>query len=97
MKKFVYIYTGGSAPTSPEEGKKVMDAWMAYFAKLGDKVVDAGSPFGPGTVVGTHPASGVTGYTIISAASMEDAVALTNEHPHMTFGGFVEVFEVLPM
>ena len=29
MAKFVYIYTGGGMPETPEEGEKVMAAWMS--------------------------------------------------------------------
>src|SRR3982074_41235 len=47
MSNFVLVYTGGSRPASEAEGKKVMEAWGAWFGKLGDKVVDPGNPFAP--------------------------------------------------
>jgi hypothetical protein len=29
MSKYILAYHGGTAPSSPEEGKKVMAEWMA--------------------------------------------------------------------
>jgi len=37
-KKFLYLYSGGNPPKSPEEGKAMMDAWMGYFGKLGPAI-----------------------------------------------------------
>ena len=42
MGKFLYIYTGGSPPADREAGEKVMQAWMAYFGRMGDRIVDGG-------------------------------------------------------
>src|SRR5437660_1443248 len=77
MAKFLYLYFGGSPPKSPEEGKKVMDAWMAWFGKAGDKVVDGGAPLGPRKSVGGNATAGATGYSIVSAASLDEAISLT--------------------
>ena len=46
MANFVLLYSGGSAGTTDAERGKVMEAWGAWFGKLGDKIVDAGNPFG---------------------------------------------------
>lgn len=35
MPKFMFIYHGGSAPESPEEGEKVMAAWDAWMSGMG--------------------------------------------------------------
>lgn len=97
MTKYLYLYYGGEAPTSPEDGKRVMDEWMAYFGRLGDKIVDGGAPTGPQSSLAGAPESGVTGYSIIEADSLEDAIALTEGHPHLASGGSIEVLETLPM
>lgn len=52
MKKFVYLYFGGNPPKSVEEGKAVMQAWMNYFSKMGDKIADGGAPIGPQKICG---------------------------------------------
>ncbi|MEO8744519.1 MAG: hypothetical protein ABI334_03045 [Candidatus Dormiibacterota bacterium] len=40
------VYTGGGMPATEAERGKVMEAWDAWFGTLGDRVVDAGNPFG---------------------------------------------------
>ena len=95
MAKFIYLYSGGQmAPSSPEEGKKLMDAWMAYFGKLGDKILDMGAPLGKRKSVGGIGQSKINGFTIVAAESLEEAVALTKGHPHLATGGSVEVAEL---
>jgi len=96
--KYLYLYTGGNPPKSPAEGKAMMDDWMAWFGKVGPAVVDGGAPFAPGpkTIGGASP-SHASGYTIISAESLDGAVALTDGHPHVAHGGGIEVFEIAPM
>jgi hypothetical protein len=81
------------APTSPEEGKKSMDAWMVYFGKLGDKIVDMGAPIGQRKALGGAPSS-INGYTIISAATFDEAVAMADGHPHLAAGGAVEIYKL---
>ncbi len=104
MTKFVYVYHGGAVPQTPEEGEKVMAAWVAWFGTLGKAVVDAGAPFGKSTTVsvkgtadngGSNPASG---YSIIDAADMEAASVLAKGCPILEGGaGTVEIAEILPM
>ena len=45
MKKFLVLYSGGKAPSTPQEGEASTKAWMAWFGKLGKVVVEAGAPF----------------------------------------------------
>ena len=96
--KYLFLYSGGNPPKSEAEGKAVMSAWMAWFGKVGPNVVDGGAPFAPGakTVGGASP-SHASGYSIIMADSLGDAVALTDGHPHIASGGGIEVFEIAPM
>lgn len=102
MGNYVFIYTGGEPPTSEEEGKAVMDAWMGWFGSLGDAVVDMGTAFGPATTVGAAgtsegAASGAGGYSVISAPDMAAAAALAAGCPHLAAKGAVEVHEALDM
>jgi hypothetical protein len=99
MKKgFLYLYSGGNAPQNEAEGKAMMDAWMAYFGKLGNAIVDGGAPFAPGSkTLGNAPLSKATGYSVIQADSFDAAIALTNGHPHLAYGGGIEVFELVDM
>ncbi|MCO6450017.1 MAG: hypothetical protein J5I90_04440 [Caldilineales bacterium] len=104
MTHYVLLYIGGTYPETPEEQQAVMGAWGAWYGKMGDAIIDGGKPFGPGKTVtakgvddgpGMSPA--VTGYTVISADSLDAAVALCKDHPHCQFGGQVSVNETFDM
>jgi len=97
MAKFLFLYFGGNPPKSPEEGKRVMDAWMAWFGRVGDKVADGGAPLGPRKSVGGNAASAATGYSIVNAANLDEAITLTKGHPHLASGGSIEVCETMPI
>ena len=103
MANFLLIYHGGSEPTSPEEGERVMAAWTGWFGRLGAAVVDGGNPVSGVRTVSTNgtvsdgAANAATGYSILSAASLDAAVALAKECPHLASGGSVEVAETNPI
>ncbi|MDH3260429.1 MAG: YciI family protein [Acidimicrobiia bacterium] len=99
MANYVLAYTGGGMPETEEEQAAVMAAWGAWYADLGAAVVDAGNPFGPsasiardGSVAG-RGASGLTGYSILAADSLDAAVAMAKGCPMLDGGGSVEVYE----
>jgi hypothetical protein len=99
MGKYVLVYKGGSIPQSEEEQQRVMAAWTAWFGTLGDAVVDIGTPFGASSAVNGGSTSGLTGYSIISADSLDDAVAKAKGCPIFEggSGGGVEVYETIQM
>lgn len=97
MAKFLYLYFGGKPPKNPEEGKKVMQAWTAWFGQVGSKIVDGGAPLGPRKSIGGSAASSATGYSIVDAGSLDEAIALTKGHPLLARGGSIEVCEAMPM
>lgn len=102
MGKFVLAYKGGSTPTSEEEGAKVMEAWMGWFGTLGAAIIDGGNPFGPSTAVAadgsvTSASAGLTGYSVISADSLDAAATLAKGCPILAAGGSVEVYEAMDM
>ena len=97
MGKYVYLYKGGSIPQSEEEQQRVMAAWGAWFGSLGDAVTDAGDPFGASSAVNGGSTSGITGYSIVTANSLDDAVGKANGCPILEGGGQVEVYETVAM
>ena len=97
MGKYVYAYTGGGQPESEEEGKQVMAAWEAWLGGLGAAIVDQGAPFGASAGAKGGGTPGLTGYSIITASSLDDAVALTGGCPIFASGGGVEVYEAMEM
>lgn len=92
MKKYLVLYHDVWEPI-PE----VQDAWQAWFARVGDRFVDSGTPFGDaheitraGSRALTRADAPATGYSIISAASLEDAEGLFADCP---YGSSVRLYE----
>ncbi len=103
MGKFVLAYRGGSMAETPEAQQKVMEQWMGWFGQLGSAVVDGGAPFGPAKsissagAVSDGGAAGLTGYSIVDASDLDDAVAKAKGCPVLSSGGSVEVYEAMPI
>jgi hypothetical protein len=104
MAKYLYVYHGGGAPSSPEEGKKVMAAWMAWMEGIGAGLVDGGAPVGKsstvradGSVAGDGGANPVSGYSLIEAPDLAAAQKIAKGCPILQAGGSVEIAETLQM
>jgi hypothetical protein len=102
MAKFVYVYTGGQMAETPEAQEQVMQEWGAWFGTLGDKVTEIGAPFGASATVksggsSSGGTSGLTGYSVVEAASLEDATEQATGCPVIKSGGNVEVYEAIQM
>jgi hypothetical protein len=79
MTNYVLLYKGGGVPATEEKQQQVMAAWNDRFGQVGQAMVDGGNPFGPsrsvapdGTVSDNAP-SGMTGYSIVKADSLDAA------------------------
>lgn len=104
MAKFLYVYHGGGQPESAEEAATVMDKWGRWFGALGGNVVDGGNPVSDSSTVnsdgsvtpngGANPASG---YSLVEATDMDDALAKAKGCPILEAGGSVEVAEAIDM
>ena len=105
MPKYLFVYHGGGMPETQEERDRVMAAWGAWFQDLGESIVDGGNPTGASKTVqngsvadggGANPASG---YSLVNAADMDDAVKKAQGCPILAGGGSVEVAETfeIPM
>lgn len=105
MAQFLLLYTGGMGMAAdPAEQEKIMGEWGAWYGKLGSAITDGGAPFGAskhlaGNGSGDGPLGDTpaTGYTVISADSLDAATELCAAHPHIGHGGQVQVFECLDM
>ena len=96
MKRFLLLYKGPPTPANASH-----EGWWEWFAKLGDALVDAGSPMANGVVLHddgsiSDDASGLNGFSLIQAEDRSDALELLRDHPLLALdGGYViEVFEV---
>jgi len=98
MANYVLVYHGGSMPESQEEGAKVMEAWTAWFGRLGDRLVDGGNPASKSRTIAasgsvTDDVAGPSGYSIIKADSLDEAVGLAKGCPVLHGGASVQVVE----
>mgnify|MGYP006286557543 CR=1 FL=1 len=82
------------------ERKASMDAWMGWFGSLGDKVVDGGNPCTVSRAIGSdgsvmEPTMAPSGYSVIRADSLDEAVAAAKSCPVLASGGQVLVSETI--
>ena len=104
MAKYLFVYHGGGAPTTPEAQKQAMDAWGAWFGGMGAAVIDGGNPVGKSSMVksdgsladggGANPASG---YSLIEASSLADAHKKASGCPILKGGGSIEIAACMDM
>jgi hypothetical protein len=114
MKKYLVLYHSQAALTSgvtvsemfakstPEQMAAGMAAWQAWHEKCGGAVVDLGAPLEKSTTVAggtaTPGKTSISGYTILQAASIDEAVKLMKGHPHFHMpDGSVQILECLQM
>lgn len=103
MDKFVLLYFGEPEFKTAEEAKAHQAAWMKWAQGLGDAIVEMGNPAKPGKMVsrkGISDADGAdrfTGYTIIQAKSLDQAVKYSQSCPFVVDGGTMGVHEMTRM
>ena len=96
MKKYLILFHDQWA-----KEPATMEAWQSWFASVGDRLVDSGNPLGDGLEVTTsgakaltREAGSATGYSIVSAESLEEARSLLDGCP---FNSTVRVYEAVAM
>src|ERR1700727_532929 len=102
MNKYLVLYQaegamGGMsvaemfALSTPEQLQAGMAAWRAWQEKAGSAGVDLGAPLDKSTTVmgrsATAGRASITGYTILQAVSLDEAVLLMKDHPHFHMPG----------
>lgn len=110
MKKFIVIYhatpeaLAEMSKKTPEEFQEGMKPWFAWKEKLGDQLIDLGTPLFNGTTMmpdgsGKTSQKEVAGYSIIAAENIEEAKTLLKDHPHFGYGKGcgIEIHETAPM
>jgi hypothetical protein len=104
MSKFLFIYhspmtPAEAAPPAPEDMEASMGEWNAWGAKVGDGLIDFGTPLANGVRVSPGGATApstleVSGYSLIEAENAEAALDLAKQHPHLNMpGSEIEVHE----
>jgi len=100
MPEFMFAYHGGRTPRTGEEIDRSMAAWGAWMEANQSAFVDPGNPVGMSKTVsaagvaddgGANPLSG---YSIVTADSIEAACEIAKSNPMVAEGGSVEVAEI---
>ena len=73
------------AQIPPEQSAAGMQDWMAWGERVGDRLVDMGSPLENDGDADVQ----VSGYSVIDADSQEQLDALLEGHPHTAAGGTI--------
>lgn len=105
MANYMFVYYKEDKDDTELSMPEIMEEWKQWFGKLGNKLVDGGGPFNDGgkavensgvTTIANHPA---TGYTIVKAGSMDEAVELGQGCPMLRHNKTtaIRVYEVMPM
>lgn len=103
MANFILTYLGGEKPSSPEEGQQHFAKYMEWLSALGDVVVSPANPLKDTHTVsadGSVSAGGQTtmsGYTIVAAESINEALDMAKSCPFLEIGGSLEVSELIQM
>ncbi len=95
MNKYMLLHFGFEKPT-PE----IMAAWKAWFESVADRTVEHGGFHGGAREI-THGGSedlpmgtdSITGYSIITAESLDDAESIAKQNP---FIASIRVYEIVP-
>ncbi len=96
MQKFLFLFKG-LALNPQQVTESYSNKWVDYMGKLVQGGhLEAGSPLEPGgkVVVGQDSVSDfkgeqvdIYGYLLIKASSLDEAVELSKQAPHMALGG----------
>lgn len=92
MPKFLFLYEGPPSNMTEQETQNVMDEWSEWIDKVGDALVDVGTPLDPDglAMVDDETSHGdvsmLNGYSIVEAEDMESAKQLTQGHPYLSDG-----------
>jgi hypothetical protein len=102
MADYLLLYSGGGMPETEEEQAMVMKAWDAWMHDLGGALKDGGNPFTPGaakkisangSVSDGSVAPTASGYSIITADSIDDAAEKAKGCPVLQGGAEISIYE----
>jgi hypothetical protein len=101
MPKYIIAAHGGKEFKNPEEEAEYKEKMMEWYNGIVEAIVDPGAPLLNSKIVKSSGVSDggesrLTGYSMIIAESMEDALELVKGCPHLDIGT-MEVAEVMEM
>ncbi|NKB33717.1 MAG: hypothetical protein GKR91_11520 [Pseudomonadales bacterium] len=103
MAEYMITYIGGDKPSSPEEGQAHFKKYQEWLAALGAAAVSPMNPLkGTATVnpdgsVSESGLTGMSGFTVVEADSMDAALDMAKTCPFLDINGSLEVSEMVKM
>ena len=103
MTQYCITYLGGDHPSDPEEGKKHFAKYMEWIGSLGTAAISPMNPLKNTNTISSDRSvseggtSTMSGYTIIEADSMDEALSLAKACPFLDVNGTLEVSELVQM
>ncbi|MCW8879222.1 MAG: hypothetical protein OQK04_10320 [Kangiellaceae bacterium] len=103
MPKFIISYLGGEHPKTPEEGQAHFAKYKEWLGGLGDAVVSPANPFKnthtvfPDGNVEVKSLTNMSGFTVVSAESIDGALEMAKSCPFLDINGSLEVSELVEM
>jgi hypothetical protein len=100
MPTYLVTYHGGPGlPSDPDAAQQMLAAFQAWVAEAGDAMRDPGAPVARARTVAADSESegqavaSIKGYTLIDAATLDEAVGIVRSHPFLLRGGSLQVSE----
>ena len=94
MPNYLLAYHGGGMPATEAERAHVMEAWGKWIGGLGAAMIDAGNPVGKTSMIAGNGAvsqgggaNPVSGYSVIKAENMDEAIRQAKGCPILSEGG----------
>jgi hypothetical protein len=104
MAKYLFVYHGGKNAESEAELAESLDAWGSWFGSMGAAVIDGGNPVGisstvngDGSVTDNGGANPASGYSLIEASDLDDAISKARGCPILSVDGSIEIAEAIDM
>ena len=104
MAKYLFVYHGGEDPETEAGLAEFLDDFGRWLGSMGSAVIDGGNPVGKSTTInsngsvtdngGSNPASG---YSLVEAKTVQEAIAHAKACPILAAGGSVELAETIDM
>jgi len=99
----MFVYLGGEHPPSQEEREKHLFKYQEWLTSMGNAVVSPAIPFKdthtvqPDGSVSAGTMTAMSGLTILSMPSMEEALEAAKSCPFLEINGTLEVSEMIEM
>jgi hypothetical protein len=97
MSKYLITYHNGGMPSDPKAMEQAKMAFGKWLQESGKAIVDPGAPVMTVKQVANNQSSEVEigGYSIIEAASDDDAAKILKTHPFVSRGGTLQINKIM--